>query len=195
MSILQKLSVGLSKTRASFLGRVQRLLGSRTTVDENLLIQIEEALIAGDVGLEASAAIIARIRNRVREERYASADELMKLLRDEIANLLGADDPLSTGGLLIPSQPRPYVIMVVGVNGAGKTTTVGKLAAQLKASGLRVLVGAADTFRAAANEQLEIWAERAGVAIIRQEHGADAGSVAFDTLSSAVSTNAAASMA
>ncbi len=183
-SIFGKWSAGLSKTRESLVGKIQRVVSARSTIDDETLDALEEVLIASDVGVDASLRILERIRERVREDKYISSQELAALLRDEIAAVLRE---------AYSSQPpntqivTPHVIMVVGVNGAGKTTTVAKLAWQYRSGGKQVLVGAADTFRAAANEQLETWVQRAGVEMVRQAPGADPAAVAFDTIGSALS--------
>jgi len=180
-----RLREGLAKTRESLFGKVERMITASAKIDDDVLAGLEEILIRCDVGVKTTEALIENIRQRVKKERYENARELDTLLRDEISKLAlphgsGFEDPL-----LVPAEPRPFVVMVVGVNGAGKTTTIGKLAAQHKGQGRRVVIAAADTFRAAANEQLEIWAERAGVPIVRQQHGSDPASVAFDALQSA----------
>lgn len=187
--VLQKLSAGLSKTRESIFGSVRRLVNAKSTIDEELLDAVEDALLLGDVGTSATGKVIEQIKEAVRLKKYESAGELGTLLREEVTRILGMNGARGTS--LVPvSQPGPYVIMIVGVNGAGKTTTVGKLAYRLKNEGKKVLIGAADTFRAAANEQLDIWAKRAGVGMIRQSQGADPAAVAFDTLSSAIAQHA-----
>ena len=184
--VFEKLREGLSKTRDSLTEKVRRLAQARGTIDDALLDKLEELLISSDVGVGTSTTIVERIKARVKAEKYVSNEELTRLLKDEIARLLDAG-PLQRLEMLGPESPKPFVIMVVGVNGVGKTTTIGKLAAKLRLEGHSVLIGAADTFRAAANEQLEIWASRAGVGIVRQSHGSDPASVAFDTLSAAAS--------
>lgn len=183
----QKLAEGLTKTRSSLVGKVQRLFTTKTSVDDDLLEQLEEILLAGDVGVSTTQSILDGMKERAKKDRYESADDLLHLLKEEMIALLPND---RDGRVEEQLLTRPHVIMVVGVNGVGKTTTIGKLAAKFSESGHRVLIGAADTFRAAANEQLEIWAQRANVEIIQQAHGADPASVAFDTLSSAVARNA-----
>ncbi len=186
-----RLKEGLTKTRDNIVQKVQRIVRAKRKIDAELLDEIEEILITSDVGAKTSMDIIDRIRDRVKSQGYEDASELMRLLREEVGAFL-ADEPVKTDGtsILIPDAKRPYVVMIVGVNGVGKTTTIGKLAHNYKTSGYEVLIGAADTFRAAANQQLEIWAERAGVGIIQQKPGADPASVAFDTLQSAVARNA-----
>ncbi|MBI4418942.1 MAG: signal recognition particle-docking protein FtsY [Ignavibacteriales bacterium] len=186
-TLMGKMTSGLTRTRDSLLGGIQRLMKSRGTIDEELLREVEHALIAADIGTGATAQLIQNIKRRVAEERYVSTEEFTALLKDEVARLLLANGPEPDDGeqVGIPNSPRPYVIMLVGVNGSGKTTTIGKLAHRFVSAGLKVLVGAADTFRAAANEQLELWARRAGVDIVQQQKGADPASVAFDTVQSA----------
>lgn len=189
-SIVRKFSFGLSKTRESLFGSLHRLILGKRSIDDDVLVELEEALIAADVGVETTSKIVNRIKIRVKNERYESTSELMHLLRDEVAGVLSVETTDAEGGLFIPADTRPYVVLMVGVNGVGKTTTVGKLAALLKNDGLTVVVGAADTFRAAANEQLEIWARRGGVDIIRQAEGTDPASVAFESLNAAISRHA-----
>lgn len=188
--IFNKFKTGLSRTRESFAGKVQNIISSKSTIDSSVLDELEEVLIGSDVGITTTEKIIENIRKRVKEEKYESSSELTNLLRDEIAQALasGKDNVLS--GLAISPEIRPYVIMVVGVNGVGKTTTIGKLAHKFQTDGLRVVIGAADTFRAAANEQLEIWAKRAEVELIQQKHGADPASVAYDTIAASKARNA-----
>lgn len=188
--IFNKFKTGLSRTRESFAGKVQNIISSKSTIDSSVLDELEEVLIGSDVGITTTEKIIENIRKRVKEEKYESSNELTNLLRDEIAQALasGKDNVLS--GLAISPEIRPYVIMVVGVNGVGKTTTIGKLAHKFQTDGLRVVIGAADTFRAAANEQLEIWAKRAEVELIQQKHGADPASVAYDTIAASKARNA-----
>jgi fused signal recognition particle receptor len=159
-------------------------------IDDDMLERLEEILISGDVGVETTMLILENIKNRVKQEKTESSDQLTTLLKDEIARVLHVDGQNESGNTDLPAAPRPYVIMVVGVNGVGKTTTIGKLAFVYKEKGYKVIVGAADTFRAAANEQLEIWAQRAGVDIIQQKHGADPAAVAYDSLSSALARGA-----
>lgn len=182
-----RLKEGLSRTRESLFGRIERILSAKSKIDDAVLEELEEAMIRSDVGVSMTERIIDNIRERVRRDRYEDTAELNSLLRDEIGKLVikngaGGDDPL-----MIPSSGKPYVIMVVGVNGVGKTTTIGKLAHEFASAGEKVLIAAADTYRAAANEQLEIWAERAGVGIVTQKQGADPAAVAFDALQSATS--------
>jgi fused signal recognition particle receptor len=187
---MRKLKSGLAKTRDTLFGKVTQLVNSKSVIDDDMLDRLEEILISSDVGAGATAAILEDIKKRVKEERYQSSDQLVVLLKDEIAralNVNGGQGPSETG---LPEEPRPYVIMIVGVNGVGKTTTIGKLAHIYRSAGYKVLVGAADTYRAAANEQLEIWAQRAGVEIIQQSRGADPAAVAFDSLSSGIARQA-----
>lgn len=180
---------GLSKTRESVFGKLTRAIAGKSTVDDDVLDELEDVLITSDVGVDTTLEIIDRIKERVARDKYVKSSELNFILRDEISNLLSDDNTASPDGDQT-SMPHPYVIMVVGVNGVGKTTTIGKLACRFRSLGLNVILGAADTFRAAAVEQLEIWAKRSDVTMIKQKMGSDPASVAFDTLSSAVSNNA-----
>lgn len=183
----ETLDKGLEKTKEGFFAKLKRATVGRSTVDEDFLDELEEIFVTSDMGIDTSVKIIDRLKERVARDKYVSTDELNTLLRDEIAALLtesGNDDTVSAG-FDITSAQRPYVIMVVGVNGVGKTTTIGKLAHLFKAAGNKVVLGAADTYRAAAIEQLETWAQRADVPIIKQKQGSDPAAVAFDTLSSA----------
>jgi fused signal recognition particle receptor len=186
----EKLDQGLEKTKTSFLGKLARTITGRDTVDDEVLDNLEEVLVTSDVGVDTTLEIIRRIEARVKRDKYISSNELQSILRDEIASLLEENNSSDTEGYTIPLGQRPYVIMVVGVNGVGKTTTIGKLAYQFKEAGLKVILGAADTFRAAAVEQIAIWGERVGVPVVRQQMGSDPASVAFDTLQSAVAQNA-----
>jgi fused signal recognition particle receptor len=187
---LTKLREGLSKTRESLFGRVERLLTAKSKIDDSVLEEVEEALIRSDVGVRTTERIIENIRERVRRDKYEDATELNTLLRDEIRQLILRNEEMDRDPLRIEPTGKPYVIMVVGVNGAGKTTTIGKLAHQFKSAGHKVVIAAADTFRAAANEQLEVWAERAGVGLVGQEQGSDPAAVAFDALQSATAQGA-----
>ena len=180
-----KLWKGLGKTRAGFLGLLGRIVRGKDKVDEEVLDELEEALIAADVGVATTLEIIGRVEKRVARDRYVSTADLNALIRDEIASLLLSDASESPTGFDVPLAHRPHVIMVVGVNGVGKTTTIGKLAWRHRNAGRSVLLGAGDTFRAAAVEQLSIWAERAGVPIVKQRQGADPASVAYDAVASA----------
>lgn len=174
---------GIQKTRRGFFERLSRAIGGKSTVDDGLLDNIEDALIASDMGVDTTLKIVDALQDRVERDRYMDFDELMSMLREEISALMdvGGQEDVK----LTDDSVKPYVIMVVGVNGVGKTTTIGKLAAMLRAQGKKVVVGAADTFRAAAVEQLTIWAERAGVDIVRQQMGSDPASVAYDAVASA----------
>lgn len=185
-----KIKDGLSKTRKSFLTRFQTLVGSGRKLDEDLLEDIEALLITSDIGVETTDRIIDGIRQKAKQENYEDSSDVYNLLKEEIHEIL-LDSPSAESDKLykISEEQKPYVIMVVGVNGVGKTTTIGKLAHNYKNAGNDVIIGAADTFRAAANEQLEIWADRAGVDLIQQRQGADPAAVAYDTLSSANSKN------
>ncbi len=187
---LSRLKEGLAKTRETLVAKVNRLIFAKGKIDDEFLIQLEEILITSDVGVDTSRRIIDGIKRRTKENKYESQEELNELVRSEITNALtkhtfGAEDPFS-----FPPHTKPYVIMVVGVNGVGKTTTIGKLAHNYRTAGKNVLIGAADTFRAAANEQLEVWGKRAGVEIIQQGQGSDPASVAFDTVKAAQSRSA-----
>ncbi|HEY4968018.1 MAG TPA: signal recognition particle-docking protein FtsY [Puia sp.] len=182
----QTLDEGLQKTKESFFTRVGKAIAGKTTVDEEVLDNLEEALVGADVGVETTIQIIERIEKRVARDKYLNTAELNGILRDEIEQMLKESGAENTRNFEVPEQ-KPYVILVVGVNGAGKTTTIGKLAHNFKKAGYSVLLGAADTFRAAATDQLNIWSERAGVPIVKQGMGADPASVAFDTLQSGLS--------
>ena len=182
----QTLDEGLQKTKESFFTRVGKAIAGKTTVDEEVLDDLEEALVSADVGVETTIQIIDRIEKRVARDKYLNTSELNGILRSEIEEMLRESGADRVRNFELPAQ-RPYVILVVGVNGAGKTTTIGKLAYNFKKAGYSVLLGAADTFRAAATDQLSIWSERAGVPIVKQGMGADPASVAFDTLQSGLS--------
>lgn len=183
---------GVKKTNRSFFDRLSRAVVGRTEVDDDVLDAIEEALLATDMGVDTTLKIIENLEERVRQDKYVSLDELVDILRDEIADLLNVRQGEGTDEKVVPFDftKKPYVIMVVGVNGVGKTTTIGKLASTLKAQGKKVVLGAADTFRAAAVDQLTVWAERAGVDLVKQQMGSDPASVAFDTVKSAVAKDA-----
>ena len=183
---------GVKKTNRSFFDRLSRAIVGRTEVDDDVLDAIEEALLATDMGVDTTMKVIENLEERVRADKYVSLNELVDILRDEIASLLNVREGETSDDAVVPFDfsRKPYVIMVVGVNGVGKTTTIGKLASSLKAQGKKVVLGAADTFRAAAVDQLTIWAERAGVDIVKQEMGSDPASVAFDTVKSAVAKDA-----
>lgn len=182
---------GVKKTNRGFFDRLSHAIIGKAQVDEDLLDAIEEALLATDMGVDTTMKIIENLEERVSRDKYVSLDELVDILRDEIAVLLNVKDE-QTDDVTVPFDfsKKPYVMMVVGVNGVGKTTTIGKLASRLKAQGKKVVLGAADTFRAAAVDQLTVWSERAGVDIVRQDMGSDPASVAFDTVKSAVAKDA-----
>lgn len=186
----QNLDEGLSRTKESFFGRISRALVGKSKVDDEVLDELEEILITSDVGVETTLKIIARIQERIARDKYVGTSELNSILREEIIGLLLSHGDDEGDNIAPPADKRPYVIMVVGVNGVGKTTTIGKLAHHFKSGGFNVVLGAADTFRAAAVDQLTIWSERAGVPIVRQKMGSDPASVAFDTLQSALSQKA-----
>ena len=181
---------GLEKTKHSVFDKIQRAVMGKSTVDDEVLDNLEEALITSDIGVETTLKIIERIEERVARDKYVSTSELNGIMRDEIAALLTENNTADNDDWDLPTDHRPYVILVVGVNGVGKTTTIGKLAYQFKKSGKKVYLGAADTFRAAAVEQISIWGERVGVPVIKQQMGSDPASVAFDTLSSAKANGA-----
>ena len=186
----EKLDEGLEKTRQSVFSKLSRAIVGKSTVDDEVLDELEEVLIASDVGVDTTIQIIEKIEERVAKDKYMGTSELNAILREEIANLLEESGNVENGQFAFPENGDPYVIMVVGVNGVGKTTTIGKLANMFKNSGKSVVLGAADTFRAAAVDQLTIWSERVGVPIVTQGMGADPASVAYDTLSSAKSKGA-----
>ncbi len=181
----ERLEEGLEKTRSSFFGKLNRLVRGKDTVDENVLDELEEILVTSDVGVKTTIDIIGLVEKRVAEDKYVSTSELNTIIQDEIARLLLDHAPERPADFDVPLPYKPHVIMVVGVNGVGKTTTIGKMAHRYTQAGRTVLLGAADTFRAAAIEQLDIWADRAGVSVIKQKHGSDPAAVAFDTLESA----------
>ena len=179
------LDAGLEKTKTSIFGKITRAIAGKSKVDDEVLDQLEEILISSDVGSDTTIDIIHRIEERVARDKYVSTAELHNILKEEIGALLTQSGNDDAEGFQIPTDHRPYVIMVVGVNGEGKTTTIGKLAYQFKQAGVKVVLGAADTFRAAAVEQLVIWGERVGVPVIKQQMGSDPASVAYDTVNSA----------
>jgi fused signal recognition particle receptor len=183
----QRLAEGLEKTRTSLFDKLNRLVRGKDTVDAEVLDQLEEALVTSDVGVKTTLEVIRRVEERVRQDKYVSTAELNGLIRDEVTQLLLRNAPERPADFDAVLPNKPHVIMIVGVNGVGKTTSIGKLAYHYRQAGRAVLMGAADTFRAAATEQLDIWAERAGVPIIKQGHGADPAAVAFDTLAAAKS--------
>lgn len=184
------LDEGLEKTKQSVFGKIVRAVAGKSKVDDEVLDNLEEILISSDVGVDTTLKIIERIQKRVAKDKYVNTQELNKILRDEIASLLAENNTTDNESFSLPKDHKPYVILVVGVNGVGKTTTIGKLAAQYKNAGYKVYLGAADTFRAAAVEQLCIWGERVGVPVVKQQMGSDPASVAFDTLQSAKANNA-----
>ncbi len=186
----ETLDKGLSKTKESVFSKIARAVAGKSKVDDEVLDNLEEVLITSDVGVETTLNIIKRIEERVARDKYVNTQELNRILREEIAALLTENNTMDSEEFSVPEGKKPYVIMVVGVNGVGKTTTIGKLAYQFKKKGLKVYLGAADTFRAAAVEQLDIWGERVGIPVIKQKMGSDPASVAYDTLGSAVANNA-----
>ena len=186
----ETLDTGLEKTKDSVLGKISRALAGKSKVDDEVLDNLEDVLISSDVGVDTTLKIIKRIEERVARDKYVSTAELNGILRSEIEALLTESGTIDGDSFVLPAESKPYVIMVVGVNGVGKTTTIGKLAYQFKAAGHKVVIGAADTFRAAAIDQLSVWAERVDVPIIKQKMGADPASVAYDTVASAVAQDA-----
>ncbi len=185
-----QLSEGLNKSKESVFSKIARAVAGKSRVDDEVLDDLENVLISSDVGVDTTLKIIKRIEERVARDKYVTTEELTSILREEIASLLTENGVVDGEQFSIPDNTKPYVIMVVGVNGVGKTTTIGKLAHQFSKAGLKVVLGAADTFRAAAIEQLDIWAERTGVPLVKQRMNSDPASVAYDTLSSAISQNA-----
>ena len=181
----ETLDKGLEKTKESVFGKLTRAVAGKSKIDDDVLDNLEEVLITSDVGVETTLKIIHRIEERVARDKYVSTTELNTILREEIMALMAENNALDNDNWELPSDHKPYVILVVGVNGVGKTTTIGKLAHQFKKAGKKVYLGAADTFRAAAVEQISIWGERVGVLVVKQQMGADPASVAFDTLQSA----------
>ena len=186
----ETLDKGLSKTKENVFSKLTRAIAGKSKVDDEVLDNLEEVLITSDVGVDTTLKIIELIEKRVARDKYVTTQELTTLLRDEIATLLTENNTEDAESFTVPEDKKPYVIMVVGVNGVGKTTTIGKLAYRFKKAGKNVYLGAADTFRAAAVEQLVIWSERVGVPIVKQKMGSDPASVAFDTLSSAKANGA-----
>ena len=186
----ETLDKGLEKSKTSFFDKLTRAIAGKSKVDDTILDELEGVLVSSDVGVNTTLKIIERIEKRVAEDKYLGTSELNKILREEIAGLLSQTERGEAVDFFVPTERKPYVIMVVGVNGAGKTTTIGKLAYQFKKKGLKVVLGAADTFRAAAIDQLQVWADRVGVPLVKQQTGSDPASVAYDTLSSALSQEA-----
>ena len=186
----ETLDKGLEQTKTSFFSKLTKAVAGKSKVDEEVLDNLEEILVSSDVGVNTTLKIIERIEKRVANDKYLGTDELNQILREEIAGLLSETKSGEDTDFKIPANIKPYVIMVVGVNGVGKTTTIGKLAYQFKKAGYKVVLGAGDTFRAAAIDQLQIWADRVGVSIVKQQMGSDPASVAFDTLQSAVAQDA-----
>lgn len=186
----ENLNKGLEKSSSSFFSKLTKAVAGKSKVDDEVLDNLEEVLVSSDVGVNTTLKVIERIEERVARDKYLGTEELNTILREEIAALLSETNTGEETEFTIPSDKKPYVIMVVGVNGVGKTTTIGKLAHQFKKAGYKVVLGAADTFRAAAIDQLQIWADRVGVPIVKQQMGSDPASVAFDTLKSAVAQNA-----
>ncbi|KAB1154995.1 signal recognition particle-docking protein FtsY [Flavobacterium luteum] len=186
----QTLDKGLEKSKVSFFSKLTKAIAGKSKVDDDVLDNLEEILVSSDVGVNTTLKIITRIEKRVSEDKYLGTDELNQILREEISGLLSETNLGEATEFVIPINVKPYVLMFVGVNGVGKTTTIGKLAHQFKKQGYSVVLGAADTFRAAAIDQLQVWADRVGVPLVKQQMGSDPASVAFDTLQSAVAQNA-----
>jgi fused signal recognition particle receptor len=186
----QTLDKGLEKTKTTFFGKLTKAIAGKSKVDDEVLDNLEEILVASDVGVNTTLKIITRIEKRVSEDKFLGTEELNLILREEIAGLLSETNTGEATDFVIPINTKPYVLMVVGVNGVGKTTTIGKLAHQFKKQGYKVVLGAADTFRAAAIDQLQVWADRVEVPLVKQNMGSDPASVAFDTLQSAVAQDA-----
>lgn len=186
----ETLDKGLEKTKLGLFDKLKRAVAGRSKIDDDFLDNLEEVFITSDVGVETTLKIIDRLQKRAARDKYVSTSELNTLLRDEITEMLAENNNADTPDFSVPSDKKPYVIMVVGVNGVGKTTTIGKLAYQFKKAGNKVVLGAADTFRAAAIEQLQIWGERVDVPVVKQQMGSDPASVAFDTVSSAKASGA-----
>ncbi len=186
----ETLDKGLEKSSTSFFSKLTKAVAGKSKVDDEVLDNLEEVLVSSDVGVDTTLKVIERIEERVARDKYLGTEELNSILKEEIASLLSETNTGNETDFDVPNDKKPYVLMVVGVNGVGKTTTIGKLAYQFKKRGYKVVLGAADTFRAAAIDQLQIWADRVGVPIVKQQMGSDPASVAFDTLQSAVSQNA-----
>jgi fused signal recognition particle receptor len=186
----ETLDKGLEKSKSTFFSKLSKAVAGKSKVDDDVLDNLEEILVSSDVGVDTTLKIITRIENRVASDKYLGIEELNKILQEEIAALLSETNTGEATEFIIPNTTKPYVLMVVGVNGVGKTTTIGKLAYQFKKQGYKVVLGAGDTFRAAAIDQLQIWADRVGVPVVRQNMGSDPASVAFDTLQSAVAQDA-----
>ena len=186
----ETLDKGLEKSKTTFFNKLSKAVAGKSKVDDEVLDNLEEILVSSDVGVNTTLKIIERIEDRVSRDKYLGPDELNQLLREEVAGLLSETNIGEATEFIVPQDKKPYIIMVVGVNGVGKTTTIGKLAFQFKKQGLHVVLGAADTFRAAAIDQLQVWADRVDVPIVKQNMGSDPASVAFDTLKSAVTQNA-----
>lgn len=186
----ETLDKGLEKSSTSFFSKLTKAVAGKSKVDDEVLDNLEEVLVSSDVGVDTTLKVIERIEERVSRDKYLGTEELNSILREEIAGLLSETNTGNETDFDIPKDKKPYVLMVVGVNGVGKTTTIGKLAYQFKKKGFNVVLGAADTFRAAAIDQLQVWADRVGIPIVKQQMGSDPASVAFDTLQSAVSQNA-----
>ena len=186
----ETLDKGLEKSKTTFFTKLNKAVAGKSKVDDEVLDNLEEILVSSDVGVNTTLKIIKRIEARVAQDKYLGTSELNQILREEIAGLLSEVDSGNATDFSIPKDKKPYVIMVVGVNGVGKTTTIGKLASQFKKQGLKVVLGAADTFRAAAIDQLQVWADRVDVPMVRQNMGSDPASVAYDTIKSAVTQNA-----
>jgi len=186
----ESLDFGLQKTKEGFLSKITKAIAGKSTVDSDVLDNLEEALIGADVGVETTLQIIAQLEKRIKNDKYLNTNELYDILQEEITSILLDANDQSFENFTVPADKKPYVILVVGVNGVGKTTTIGKLAARFKEAGNQVILGAADTFRAAAVDQLTIWSERVGVSIVKQAMGSDPSAVAYDTVASAVAKNA-----
>ena len=186
----EHLDKGLEKSKGNFFNKLGKAVAGKSTVDDEVLDNLEEVLITSDVGVETTLKVIEKIEERVTRDKYLGVDELNKILREEIASLLAENNTEDLDEFSVPDDIRPYVILVVGVNGVGKTTTIGKLAAQFKANGLKVMLGAADTFRAAAVDQLKLWGERVDVPVVAHGMNTDPAAVAYDTVKQAVEQNA-----